>query len=454
METNKPILLSDKISADPKIESIKNSFTIHGNEIDEIISKKLPFIVRWGTLFFFFLLLFIGSICWFIQYPDIVIAKAKFNSINAPKQVTSRTEGKLISIVVKENETVNDSQVLAYMESIANPKSIIQLHENIDSIQSFINQNKTEEIIKYYPTNSNSIGSIVPKVNVLGELQSSYQIYVQAFTVYKDFLRSGFYQRKKEMLFTDMQNLLKMHEMLNSQKELFNKDLLISDDNFKANESLARDKVISALEYRNEKSKLIAKQLSMPQINANIVMNETQQNDKRKELADLENQIIVQKSVFLQALETIKSQLLGWEFKYLLKAPISGKVKFNGFIQEKQEIKIGQTIFYLEPDNSSYYVEMFIPQYNFGKVKTGQKVLLKLQAYPFEQYGSVIGRIDNINSTPTDSGFLAKVIIPEGLVTNFKRPIQFRNGLNAEADIITDDMRLLERFYYNFIKQF
>ncbi len=452
METNKSISLSEKINTDSKMESIKNSFANHGNEIDEIISKKLPFIVRWGTLFFFFLLLFIGLICWFIQYPDIVIAKAKFNSINAPKLVTARTEGKLISIVVKDNEIVNDSQILGFMESIANPKSIIQLHEIIDSIQSLIQQNKMEEIIKYYPTNN--IGSIVANENELGELQSSYQIYVQAFTVYKDFLRSGFYQRKKEMLFTDMQNLLKMHEMLKSQRELLNKDLLLTDDNFKANESLAKDKVISALEYRNEKSKLIAKQLSMPQINANIVMNETQQNDKRKELADLENQIIVQKSVFLQALETIKSQLLAWEYKYLLKAPISGKVKFNGFIQEKQEIKIGQTIFYLQPDSSSYYVEMFIPQYNFGKVKTGQKVLLKLQAYPFEQFGSVIGRIEYINSTPTDSGFLAKVIIPDGLVTNFKRSVQFHNGLYAEADIITDDMRLLERFYYNFIMQF
>ncbi|MDP1844416.1 MAG: HlyD family secretion protein [Sediminibacterium sp.] len=338
------------------------------------------------------------------------------------------------------------------MESIADPKSVIKLHENIDSIISLIKQNKTDEIIKYYPINNLIL--IVTNHNTLGELQSSYQLFIQAFTTVKDFLSSGFYQRKKEMLFTDMQNLQKMHEMLNSQKELFKKDLLLSDDNFKANKSLARDKVISALEYRNEKSKLIAKQLSLPQINANIVMNETQQNDKRKELADLENQIIVQKSIFLQALETIKSQVLAWEFKYLLKAPIAGKVKMNGFIQEKQEMKIGQIIFYLQPDNSFYYAEMLIPQYNFGKVKTGQKVLLKLQAYPFEQYGSVIGRIENINSTPTDSGFFAKVILLDGLITNYKRPIQFRNGLNAEANIITDDMRLLERFYYNIVKQF
>lgn len=452
METETPILALDKVSSEQKRDNIKNTFSSHGNEIDEIISKKLPFIVQWGTLFFFFLLLLIACICWFIQYPDIVIAKAKLNSINAPKQVVARTDGKLISIAVKENEQVNEGRVLANMESIADPKSVIKLHENIDSIISLIKQNKTDEIIKYYPINNLIL--IVTNHNTLGELQSSYQLFIQAFTTVKDFLSSGFYQRKKEMLFTDMQNLQKMHEMLNSQKELFKKDLLLSDDNFKANESLARDKVISALEYRNEKSKLIAKQLSLPQINANIVMNETQQNDKRKELADLENQIIVQKSIFLQALETIKSQVLAWEFKYLLKAPIAGKVKMNGFIQEKQEMKIGQIIFYLQPDNSFYYAEMLIPQYNFGKVKTGQKVLLKLQAYPFEQYGSVIGRIENINSTPTDSGFFAKVILLDGLITNYKRPILFRNGLNAEANIITDDMRLLERFYYNIVKQF
>ncbi len=46
------------------------------------------------------------------------------------------------------------------------------------------------------------------------------------------------------------------------------------------------------MEYRNEKSKLIAKQLSLPQINASIVSNESQQNEKRKEIAELENQII------------------------------------------------------------------------------------------------------------------------------------------------------------------
>ena len=56
-----------------------------------------------------------------------------------------------------------------------------------------------------------------------------------------------------------------------------------------------------------------------------------------------------------------------------------------------------------------------MPQYNFGKLKPGQKVLLKFQAYPFQQYGSVAGKIDHISASPSDSGYLAKVILPEGL---------------------------------------
>ena len=140
-----------------------------------------------------------------------------------------------------------------------------------------------------------------------------------------------------------------------------------------------------------------------------------------------------------------------WQFKYLLKAPVAGTVSFTGFFRENQEIKIGQTLFYVQPDSISYFVEMLVPQYNFGKVKKGQQVLL--QAYPFEQYGTVVGKIDYINTTPSDSGYLAKVILPQGLITNYKKPLLYRNGLFAQADIITENMRLLQRFYYNLARQ-
>ena len=147
------------------------------------------------------------------------------------------------------------------------------------------------------------------------------------------------------MLQTDVLNIQKLNNILASQKILLNQDLALSIETYVANKSLANDKVIFALYYCNEKSKLITKQLSLPQINSSIVTNESQQNQTRKEIAELENQLIVQKNTFIQALQTIKSQVQAWEFKYLLIAPVAGTVSFTGFFQENQEIKIGQTLF-------------------------------------------------------------------------------------------------------------
>jgi hypothetical protein len=334
------------------------------------------------------------------------------------------------------------------MECLANPYAVIQVSKQIDTINQLISNNQTNEIVQFFPNYTNHA-----LLNQLGEVQASYQTFIQSFITFKDFLNNGFYLRKKTMLQTDLQNIQKLNAILITQKELLQKDLSLTNETFKANESLAKDKVISSMDYRNEESKLIAKKLSLPQINSSIVNNESQQNEKRKEIAELENQISVQKNTFIQALQTIKSQLQAWEFKYLVKATIAGTVSFTGFFQENQELKNGQPLFYVQPTNTTYFVEMLIPQYNFGKIQLGQQVLLKFQAYPYEQYGAVVGKIDYIYSTPSDSGYLAKVVLPEGLVTNYKKTLQYRNGLFAQADIITANMRLLERFYFSLVKQ-
>jgi len=453
----------------------------HGEEIGEIVSKRPPFIVVWGTVIFLAFLVLIAIVCWLVQYPDIVVANARLNSVNAPREVVTRTDGRLIRLAVKEGQKVASGQVLGYMESIADPASVFRLESRVDSAISLIGHNRTDEIIKYFsPATGASTGPSTPATSTpatstprspiprqstprpstpgpspagLGELQGSYQTFMQTFGTFRDFLKDGFYLRKKEMLSTDLANIEKLNAILLSQKELIQQDLSLSNATMKSAESLINDKVISPLDYRNEKSKLIAKQLTLPQVNASIVANESQHNEKRKEIAELENQIVIQKNTFIQSLATMKSQILAWEYKYVLKAPVSGSVSYTGFFQENQELRSAQAVFNIQPDSTSYFMEALIPQYNFGKVRPGQKVLLKFRAYPFEQYGSVTGKIDFINASATDSGYLAKITLPNGLVTNYQQQLLYRNGLAAQADIITENMRLLQKFYYNIARQ-
>lgn len=430
-----------------EIDHFTGKLSYTSNEVEEIVSNRLPFIVRWGTAFLFFILLSLATICWFIKYPDIVSATAKLNSIHGPQEVIAKTSSKLVKITVKENQKVEVAQVLGYMESIANPEAVVEINKQLDSISKFMSHQRVDEIPKFFPDYKNE-----QLLNELGELQSSYQTFTQSYISFRDFISKGFYVQKKTMLDVDIKNIQKLHEILIKQKALVLEDLSLSNKTFDVNESLLKDKSISLLDYRNEKSKLIAKQLSLPQINTAIILNESQQNEKRKEIAELENQYQVQKYKFIQAVRTMKSEVQSWEYKYLLKAPVSGLVVFSGFLQENQEIEVGQSVFNVQPKNASYFIEMLVPQYNFGKVKQGQRVLLKFQAYPFEQFGSVTGQIEYINSLPSDSGYLAKVILPEGLITDRKSRLKFQHGLLAQAEIVTEDMRLLERFYFNLAK--
>ena len=212
------------------------------------------------------------------------------------------------------------------------------------------------------------------------------------------------------------------------------------------------EKVISKEEYRAGQSKLINKQQTIPQLQSATLANMNQQADKQKELDQLEHDINQQRITFEQAVQTLKSNVDDWKKKYLFIAPMEGKISFATFLQENQQMKIGQQFCFINPESSIYYAEMYIPQVNFGTVEMGSAVLLKFPSYPFQEYGSIKGRIDFISHIPSDSGYLAKVVLTNGLTTNHRKQIQYRDGLTADAEIITRPMRLLERFYYNIIK--
>ena len=61
--------------------------------------------------------------------------------------------------------------------------------------------------------------------------------------------------------------------------------------------------------------------MTLPQISSSIISNESQQNEKQKEIAELENQIQQQKGLFVQALNTFKSQVEDWKKKIPVNCP-------------------------------------------------------------------------------------------------------------------------------------
>jgi len=428
--------------SDTTLEQNLNEEPLRSEIVQEIVSRKPGFAERWALPIFLLILLLLITSTRFISYPDVILGSATITSINAPKEIKTKTQGRLIKINIVESQQVQAQDIIGLMESTANHYEVINLSKLIDSTQILLLNNKSEVV-----------GSLFSKQYLhLGEIQQAYQSFIQSFQLFKQYLLSGFYVKKKTMLQNDMNYIQRLNSALLQQQAMQKEDVELSQESFKAIEKLEKEKVISLFDYRTEKSKLIGKQLMLPQITSEIINNESIQYNKKKEISELDNQILQQKNIFVEALNTLKAQVDDWKAKYLLTSPISGRVSFTSFLQENQELRNNQSVCFVNPVNTEYYAELIIPQKNFGKIKKGQKVLLKFLSYPFEEFGSVEGRLDFISPVPSDSGYLAKVVLPAGLITNYKTPLQFINGMQANAQIVTSDISLFERLLHQINK--
>jgi len=254
------------------------------------------------------------------------------------------------------------------------------------------------------------------------------------------------------MLDTDIASLVSIKKQATAQKEFSQKDNELAWKTFEMNEKLFKDKVISAEEYRQAQSKLLNNEKAIPQTDMSIIMQENQIRDKQKEIDQIDHDILKQKIIFEQALYTFKSSIDDWLRRYTLQAPAAGRVIFMLPLQENQYVDQGKLLGYINPEDSRYFAEVRLSQNNFGKIDTGMKVQLRFDAYPYQEIGFVSGRLSYISDVAIDSGFLGTVRLDRGLITNQNKKLQYRNGLKAQALIITRDMRLLRRLYYSVVK--
>jgi len=131
-----------------------------------------------------------------------------------------------------------------------------------------------------------------------------------------------------------------------------------------------------------------------------------------------------------------------WLQQYVVMAPKTGTVSFIGLLTEGQPVNAGQPLFYIESGGSGFYGEMSIPQYEIGKVKKGQKVMIKLSGYRFEDFGIINGTIDTIGELPyNDSVFVSRVKFN----SVYNKNIILKSGLSAESDIVSKDVSLADR---------
>jgi len=417
---------------------------LRSSEVNDVLSKPPAWLIRWGITVFFFVLIVMMSVTWFVRYPDLVRGNLKIVSRNLPKSVIAKTDGKLVKLLKNDGQMVQKGEKIAYLESTANHDEVLILNNLTDSL---VNLTASDNLSKAYSIE-------IPSFFQLGELQKSYQVFQETFTRVKSFVGNGTYLQKRKMLENDFAQLNSLQSNLKNQLQNNQKDLALAEDELESQKRLQEKGYVSKNDYRQAMSKVLGKQQSNEQMLSSMKNNIMSQNQKQQEILELDKTITEQKNALIQAMHTLKSDIEAWKQRYVAIAPTEGKVVFLTSLQENQVINIGQELLYVLPNGEGFHGEMNIGQFNFGKVKRGQEIIVKLQSYPYEEYGTLRGQIQSISEIPKDSTYFVKVNFPKGLITSANKTIPFRNGMTASGEIITEDKRLVERFFKEFIRIF
>lgn len=151
----------------------------------------------------------------------------------------------------------------------------------------------------------------------------------------------------------------------------------------------------------------------------------------------------------LNAMALLRRALDEWRKLYLLEASVDGTVAFMQPWKENMLVTQGETLFVLVPPGASVPVgKALLPMDVAGKVRVGQRVIVRMDGFSEQEYGFLEGKVKSISPVPDEEGnFVLEVTLPDGLATNYNKVLPVLKLMSGTADIITKERSLLQRLW-------
>ena len=113
----------------------ENNIELRSENTQEILEAVPHWMIPWGNLLFFILIVVLLFTSWFVKYLDVIALEALITTQIPPQKKYVKTTGKLSAILVNDDDLVKQNQALAIIENTANHKDVFMLLSVIDSIQ-------------------------------------------------------------------------------------------------------------------------------------------------------------------------------------------------------------------------------------------------------------------------------------------------------------------------------
>ena len=412
-------------------------------EMDDIISHTPGRFIQYGIFALFFVFLIFFMLGWFIQYPDVITADVTITSVPAPVILVSRSAGKL-QLIKKENEVVDTGDLIAYIQSNATVNDVLALEKIVDALLTSVDHSHSDNLVQ------------VNRPFKLGDLQPSLTTFITSQHDLSLFTKNKLEVKQVVQLKKQINIYQKLGVNQQAKLKLMDHELSLSKEKFTTDSTLFEQKVISKLDYNQSRATYLQQQRLLRSTEAESINTQLQINMLTKQVEEIEASAFTKenqlRTACSEALKDLQAQIKKWKENYLFLAPMSGTVAQLESIEDNQHTEVGKNLFSIVPANGKTIAKAELSLAGSGKVRIGQSANIMLYNYPFEQFGMLMASVKSISLMPSNDKYKVTLELPHGMTSTYQKELPFRQQLKGQIEIITEDLSVLERIFYQFRK--
>lgn len=412
---------------------------LRSDEMQDILTTPPKALVRWGTTIVLVIvgLLIVG--CFVVRYPEVVDCKVTITTTNPPTWVVAKSTGKIKQLYTRDKQKVRRGDIIAVLDNTADTQSILALERSLDAM------NITEGAV----TLTDLEGGMA-----LGDVQTAYTTLQKAVTAFHNFTHRNVYDKRIATEKAQLNSYDKYVSSMQKQQDISSRQQAIASDQYGREDEIYSKGLISKQEMEDAKMAMLNRRLASEQISTSLHDAEVEMAEIRHIIGELEVQKEQERRAVVAdlatAIDQARTAIEEWKQKYALISPMDGTLTYNDYWKVNQNVTEGSKVFSIVSNTSdSIIAKIKIPLEGAGKVQPGQRVNIRLDGYPYLEYGFLTGKVVSLSTMYSDTGeYTATVSLPTPLRTSYHYDIIMGGDLSGVAEVITQDISLAERLIH------
>ncbi|WP_107805885.1 HlyD family efflux transporter periplasmic adaptor subunit [Nodularia spumigena] len=421
----------------------------------------------------------------FAKVDETGSARGRIEPQGATQKLDSQAQGSVKAVKVTEGDTVTQGQVLVELDSDILQTEVQQAEAKLSALQ---NQETQFEVLKSQLQLTLSIQKqqnqfqALEKMSQVNQAQQNLGLKETTYNLQK-LERQALVNQVQQQIQTAEDEQVSAEGRLSIDSRQVNRfQQLVNDGAVSANQvdQLKKEEQDSKRLYARAKSDVKQAKLRLAEETSRYeaTMNQLQSDIKQakhqlqaeknsyqsllqagklavlkyqEQLKELERQVANLKAEIAQTKSKITSLKLQMQQR-VVRSPVDGTIFDLPVTKPGEVVQVGQRIADIAPENTKIVLKANMPIQDSGFLNVGMPVKIKFDAFPFQEYGIIQGKVSRISpdskTTQTPAGnietYELEITLEQQYIHNGATRIPLTPGQTANAEVIVRQRRVID----------